>query len=134
MWPALMLAARRNDKVIGRTVTLVVSIRTRNGFNQSGAPSGKKCATDFLIDLANLDIIIDNHRGNPKISVKIRCLDVLKKYGINPRRLMVIIEKNKVEIVWVNPFRLFINVRDSWAVIIIKNGVIIDEFRDEAIQ
>jgi hypothetical protein len=47
---------------------------------------------------------------------------------------MVIIEKNKVEIVWVNPFRLFINVRDSWAVIIIKNGVIIDEFRDEESQ
>lgn len=42
MWPALMFAASRNDKVSGRTVILVVSIRTRNGFNQSGAPSGRK--------------------------------------------------------------------------------------------
>jgi hypothetical protein len=42
MWPALMLAARRNDRVIGRTVTLVVSISTKNGLSQSGAPSGKK--------------------------------------------------------------------------------------------
>ena len=43
---------------MGRTVTLVVSISTRNGLSQSGAPSGRKWATDFLIDLANLDITI----------------------------------------------------------------------------
>jgi hypothetical protein len=48
MCPAVMFAASRNDKVIGRTMILVVSIITRNGFSHSGAPSGKKCATDFL--------------------------------------------------------------------------------------
>ena len=74
-----MLAANRNDRVIGRTVTLVVSIRTKNGFSQSGAPSGRKCAIDFLIDLKNLDNIIASHRGRPKIRVKIKCLEVLKK-------------------------------------------------------
>jgi len=42
MWPALIFAANRNDRVNGRTIILVVSIRTRNGFNQSGAPSGRK--------------------------------------------------------------------------------------------
>jgi hypothetical protein len=42
MWPALMFAASRKDSVSGRTKTLVVSIRTKNGFNQSGAPSGRK--------------------------------------------------------------------------------------------
>jgi hypothetical protein len=42
MCPAVMLAASRNDSVIGRTKILVVSIITRNGFNHSGAPSGKK--------------------------------------------------------------------------------------------
>lgn len=67
-----MLAAKRNERVIGRTVTLVVSINTKNGLSQSGAPSGRKCAIDFWIDLANLDIIIVSHRGSPKISVKIR--------------------------------------------------------------
>ena len=46
--PAVILAANRNESVIGRTKILVVSIRTRNGFNHSGAPSGKKCATDFF--------------------------------------------------------------------------------------
>ena len=79
MCPALILAANRNERVIGRTVTLVVSINTRNGFNQSGAPSGKKWEIDFLIDLKKLDIIIDSHNGRPKINVKIKCLDVLKK-------------------------------------------------------
>jgi len=37
-----MLAASRNDSVAGRTIILVVSISTRNGFSQSGAPSGRK--------------------------------------------------------------------------------------------
>jgi hypothetical protein len=100
-----MLAARRKDRVIGRTVTLVVSIRTRNGFNQSGAPSGRKCAIDFLIDFMNLDIIIDSHKGSPNTNVKIRCLEVLKKYGINPIKLIVMIEKNSVVTVCLNPLR-----------------------------
>jgi len=77
--PALILAANRNDRVNGRTATLVVSIKTRNGFSQSGAPSGRKCAIDFLRELKKVDIIIANHNGSPKIRVKIRCLDVLKK-------------------------------------------------------
>ena len=41
MCPALMLAASRNDRVIGRTRILVVSIRTRNGFSHEGAPPGR---------------------------------------------------------------------------------------------
>lgn len=48
MCPAVIFAASRNDRVIGRTRILVVSIITKNGFNHSGAPSGKKCATDFF--------------------------------------------------------------------------------------
>jgi hypothetical protein len=134
IWPALILAARRNDRVIGRTPTLVVSISTRNGLSQSGAPSGRKWAIDFLIDLKNLDIIIESHSGRPKISVKIKCLDELKKYGIRPKRLIIIIEKNRVVTVWLSPFRLDIKVRDSWAVISSRNGVIIEELRAEDIQ
>ena len=40
--PALILAANRNDSVMGRTIILVVSISTKNGLSQSGAPSGRK--------------------------------------------------------------------------------------------
>ena len=40
MCPALIFAANRNDKVIGRAIILVVSISTKNGFNHNGAPLG----------------------------------------------------------------------------------------------
>ncbi len=72
MWPALMLAARRNDRVRGRTINLVVSMSTRNGFSQSGAPSGRKWAIEAIGALLIEDIIILSHRGNPYVSVKIR--------------------------------------------------------------
>ena len=43
-----------------------------------------------------MERIIDSHNGNPKINVKIRCLDVLKKYGISPSKLIVMIVKKSV--------------------------------------
>lgn len=43
-----MFAANRNDRVIGRTVILVVSIIIRAGLSQVGAPSGRKWATNCL--------------------------------------------------------------------------------------
>lgn len=134
MCPALIFAANRNESVIGRTVTLVVSIRTRNGFSHSGAPSGRKWAIDILRDLKNLDIIRANHRGKPKISVKIKCLDVLKKYGISPSKLIVMIEKNRVVTVWFNPLRLFMNERVNWVLMIMINGVIAEFDWDGVIQ
>jgi len=73
--PAVIFAANRKDKVIGRTIILVVSIITKKGFNHSGAPSGRKCATDFLGEYVNEEIIIDNHIGNPIDRVIIKCLD-----------------------------------------------------------
>ena len=72
MWPALILAARRNERVRGRTIILVVSISTRNGLSQSGAPSGRKWATEALKDLVNLDRTILSHTGSPMVRVKIR--------------------------------------------------------------
>jgi len=64
--------------------------------------------------LENLDIIIDNHRGRPNLRVKIRWLDKLNVYGINPIKLMKIIMVNRGVISDLNPFRLYINVRLSW--------------------
>lgn len=43
-WPAVIFAANRKDNVSGRTKVLSVSIITRNGFNQSGAPPGSRLA------------------------------------------------------------------------------------------
>lgn len=48
MWPALMFAASRKDKVKGRTRILIVSTRTKKGFSQSGAPGGRRLAVNFL--------------------------------------------------------------------------------------
>jgi hypothetical protein len=72
MWPALILAAKRNDRVRGRTKMLVVSIKTRNGLSQSGAPSGRKWAIDFIGLFVKVDRIILIHRGRPNLSVKMR--------------------------------------------------------------
>jgi hypothetical protein len=106
-----MLAANRNERVRGRTIILVVSIRTRNGFNQSGAPSGRKWAIEAFMFLENLDIIIDSHRGRPNLRVKIRCLDNLNVYGIRPIKLIKIIIVNSGVTSELNPFRLYMNVR-----------------------
>lgn len=78
MCPALILAASRNDRVRGRTEILVVSIITRKGLSQSGAPSGRKWAINILGNLTRLDEIIDSQIGRPKDRVKMRWLDVLK--------------------------------------------------------
>lgn len=107
IWPALILAAKRNDKVNGRTIILVDSIKTRNGLSQSGAPSGKKWAIDALGFLENLEIIIDNHNGNPNLNVKIKWLDKLNIYGINPNILIIIITKNNGVINDLMPFKLY---------------------------
>lgn len=77
MCPALMFAANRNDRVIGRTRILVDSISTRNGFSHSGAPSGSRCAVVALMFQVRLDMINASQRGRPKDSVKIRWLEVL---------------------------------------------------------
>lgn len=63
----------------GRTVILVVSISTRNGFSQSGAPSGKKWAINIFGYLVNLDRIILIHKGRPRERVNRRWLDVLNE-------------------------------------------------------
>lgn len=86
MWPAVMFAASRNDRVIGWTNTLIVSVSTRNGFSHVGAPSGRKCAIVFLGCFVNLDRIISIHIGRPIDKVIIRCLVFLREYGVIPRR------------------------------------------------
>lgn len=75
MCPAVMFAANRNDRVIGRTKILVVSIITKKGFNHSGAPSGRKWAVDFFGAKLKLDINILIHIGKPIHSVIIKCLE-----------------------------------------------------------
>ena len=111
MWPAVILAASRNDRVSGRTAILDVSIRTRNGFSQSGAPSGKKWAVDALGDFENDEIINLIHRGRPMDRVIIRCLVRLNIYGIIPTRFVMIIKRKIDVIISENPFNILEFVR-----------------------
>jgi hypothetical protein len=83
-----MLAAKRNDRVRGRTKILDVSISTRKGFSHTGAPSGNRCATVARGAFVDLDKIILIHIGRPRVSVKMRCLDILNIYGSSPNRLI----------------------------------------------
>ena len=106
MWPALMFAASRNESVSGRTMMLVVSMITRNGFSHSGAPSGKRWAIVFF----GLKLI---HRGRPNDRVKIRWLEVLNVYGIIPIKLIIIRIINSTEIIDEAPFSWFVKVRDN---------------------
>jgi hypothetical protein len=122
MCPAVIFAASRNDRVIGRTDTLIVSISTRNGFSHSGAPSGRKCAIDFFGLNANDDKIILNHIGSPIDSVKIKCLDDEREYGIIPIKFVKIIIMNNDVTIEDIPFKLIDNVRDSCLIIVLIIG------------
>ena len=129
MWPALIFAASRNDKVMGRTAILVDSISTRKGLSQSGAPSGSKCAIVALVLYVVLDIIRDIHRGKPNDKVKIRCLDVLNAYGTSPRRLTVMMQPNSDVTMGVNPFRFLAVVRCNWENMTSRIGALIASLR-----
>lgn len=100
-----MLAASRKDKVNGRTKILVVSMRIRNGFSQSGAPSGNRWAVDALGAFAKVDNKKDIHNGRPNDIVKIKWLDKLKVYGTSPSKLIRIIIENRGVIIEPVPFK-----------------------------
>lgn len=113
-----MFAANRKDRVIGRTKILVVSISTRNGFSHSGAPSGKKWATDFFGEYANDEMIILSHIGSPIDNVIIKCLDEDSEYGTIPIKFTRIIKINNVVTIDDIPFRFNDVVRESWVIIV----------------
>ena len=58
--------------MIGRTRALRVSIRTRGGFSQAGAPPGRSAAAKVKGACWRLEIIRAAHSGRPNVMVKIR--------------------------------------------------------------
>lgn len=77
MWPAVMFAASRKERVIGRTKILILSIKTRNGLSQSGAPPGKSLAAQDVGACVALERISESHKINPRGRVIMRCLESL---------------------------------------------------------
>ena len=99
------MAANRNESVRGRTIILVVSISTRKGLSQFGAPSGRKWAIDALGYWLNDDRIMLSHIGNPHDKVKMRWLESLNVYGNSPSMLVTMIVVNRVEVIIIVDFK-----------------------------
>ena len=85
-----MFATSRTESVMGRTIILIDSTTTKKGFNQSGAPLGRRDPINILGEYIILDKINDNHMGRPKASLNTICLLYLKEYGNNPKKLIKI--------------------------------------------
>lgn len=77
MCPAPILAAKRTDKVIGRTQTLTVSTNTRKGFKAEGAPEGRKWEKKPTGLQNKLESNKHNQRGTAAEKVITKCLVLL---------------------------------------------------------
>ncbi len=78
MWPAVILAASRKDRVMGRTIILRVSTRTKNGLSQSGAPPGSRPAVKDVGAYSAPDSSRESQIVRPRGIVIIRWLENLK--------------------------------------------------------
>jgi hypothetical protein len=103
--PAIMFAVSRTAKVSGRMRLLIVSIITINGINIVGVPCGTKCSNMWFVFLIHLNSINLSHIGRTRVSVRVRCLVLVKMYGNNPKKLFVRIIRNRD--VRMNEFPLF---------------------------
>jgi hypothetical protein len=82
----------------------MVSINVNKGFSHNGAPAGSSEAENVCILYISLDMINLSHKGNAKVSVKIKCLEMLKLYGIKPIMLIVMVTMKMVDNMWDIPF------------------------------
>lgn len=125
IWPALILAARRNDSVIGRTENLDDSTITRNGFNQGGAPPGSSLAVNFIGCERIDDRIMLSQSVRPKENVNSRCLERLKIYGVSLIRLIVIRKRKSVEMIAFQPRNFCAYERVSWLKIVLRSSIMV---------
>ena len=67
---------------------------TINGINVVGVSWGTKHSNMWLVFLIHPNNINLIHRGTAKVSVRCRCLVLVKIYGNNPKKLFVRIIRN----------------------------------------
>lgn len=113
MWPALIFAASRKHKVIGRNKILIVSMKIRGIASHSGAPNGSKEAITFLKD-GKEERIKHNHNGSPIGRVTIRWDVGLKEYGSIDPRFTTVNQINKANIKLGSIFIFTARVWDDW--------------------
>lgn len=71
MWPAVILAARRTDRVMGRITCLTVSIKVINWERGRGVPKGTRWLKKCWVFLNILNKIILNHIGTANVKVNV---------------------------------------------------------------
>lgn len=94
--PAIILAASRTDRVIGRMRFLIISITTINGIRTGGVPVGTKWARNSVRLLISLNKIKASHRGSAKDNVIAKCLVAVKVNDASPNVLLARIKKNSL--------------------------------------
>lgn len=93
-WPAIILAARRTDRVIGRIMFLIISIITMKGIKGAGVPIGTRWARNSVMLLIILNIINLIQKGRASESVIAKCLVEVKVNENKPSVLLNKITKN----------------------------------------
>jgi hypothetical protein len=87
-WPAVILAARRTLKVIGRINILKDSTKTINLINNNGVPVGTKWVMFFFKFLITPCNKIENHKDNLKDKDNNNWEVQTNVYLINPCKLL----------------------------------------------
>ena len=86
--PAIILAANRTARVIGRIRDLIISMQTINGTKTIGVPSGTRWAITEEKFLTRLKPIIPDHSITLKGKVNLICLVLVKTKGHNPIKFL----------------------------------------------
>lgn len=86
-WPATIFAVKRIDRVIGRIINLINSIKTINGIKIEGVFEGVRWINIWLEKLIQPNNIILIHKINDKDMQNLICLDDVKIYGKRPIKL-----------------------------------------------
>lgn len=86
--PAIILAAKRTESVIGRIIFLTNSMSTIKGIRTAGVPVGTRCAKKSVRLLISLNRIKASHSGRAIERVIARCLVAVK---VNDKRLIVLL-------------------------------------------
>jgi len=102
--PAVMFAAKRTERVIGRIICLTLSIRVINWERAIGVLKGTRWAKKWFVLLRALKSQKANQRGKAKDRVKAMWAVSVKTYGKRPIKFRVKININSVTIKFLFPF------------------------------
>lgn len=103
-WPAIKLAVKRTQSVIGRIILLTISIMTINIIRRVGVPWGKRCASICLVFLIHPNIIKDSQKVRDKGRVITNWEVGENVWGYSAKKFKVIIDKNVTMIIASLPF------------------------------